>query len=90
MPNEKPSWDHILPIWWAFFWRASLLGLLAGGVFGAIGGAIMGVAGHLEAANTAGQILGYLSTLPVTLLVLRHVLAKKYASFSIQFVKKAG
>jgi hypothetical protein len=90
MSNEKPSWDIVIPLWWAFFWRATLFGILGGAVVGGIAGGIMGATGHVEAARTAGQMGGYIASVPVSLLVLRHVLSKRHGMYSIQFVKNAG
>lgn len=77
-------------MWWAFLWRAAVFGFLAGFVIGAIGGFIMGFAGMPNAAVLVGKILGTIVYLPVSLLVLRHILGKKYASFSIEFVQSEG
>jgi hypothetical protein len=89
--NENPSWDYVLPLWWAFFWRASVLSCLVGLVLGAIGGFIVGMLRLPPlAGGIVGGVLGWAGSIPVSILVFRHVLGKKYKSFSIQFVGSTG
>ena len=91
MSNELLSWDYVLPLWWAFFWRVSVIGFLVGLVLGAIGGFIVGHLGMSPRVGAVvGGILGWFGSVPVSILVFRYALGKKYKSFSIQFVSSVG
>ena len=56
-------WPIALQVWWAFIWRYSLYGFLAGVVLGAIGGYIAQAIGHLDKARIVGLIAGYIAAL---------------------------
>jgi hypothetical protein len=70
----KPSWDLVLPLWWSFFWRASIYSVVFGAVLGAVGGAFVGAAGYPGAAEATGAFSGYLGSVPASLLALRAAL----------------
>lgn len=75
--------DRTLIIWWAIAWRQLVFGLLAGAVLGFGSGFILGLAGHAELAPAIGMLLGWLAMIPISIVVLRIVLQKKFQTFSI-------
>ena len=70
------SYQQTLPIWWSFIWRVTLGGMIAGGIMGAIGGLVMGLMGHADKAASAGMLLGWLVSIPVSIWSLRAALIK--------------
>ena len=80
------TWDRIVRIWWALLWRATVYSAIVGGVLGAIGGFIVGVAGRPELGASVGAVLGWLGSIPVSLLVLGIALRKRYGQFSIKVI----
>ena len=68
------DWNRLLPIWWSFFWRASIYGGVGGLILGAIFGAIAGATGHLDKASFVGGVGGYIAGVPASMLALRQTL----------------
>lgn len=79
-------WNLVLRVWWSYFWRATLLGLVAGFILGAIAGFLVALLGRPELGPRLGGALGYLAQIPVSMVVLRMVLRKRYKTFSIRLV----
>lgn len=80
------TWGRIIRIWWAFIWRGILYGAILGGVLGGIGGLIVGMAGRPDLGAIVGAALGWLGSIPVSLLVLGIALRKRYRQFSIKLM----
>ncbi len=84
--GDGVTWSQTLSIWWAVVWRATVLSTVAGFVLGFIGGFIVGVAGRPDLGAAVGGVLGWLGSVPVSILVLKHVLDKRYRTFTIELV----
>lgn len=82
------GWKPILRIWWSYFWRATVLGALAGFVLGALAGFLVALLGRPELGPRLGGFLGTLVQIPVSMVVLRMVLRKQYKSFSIRLISR--
>jgi ABC-type xylose transport system permease subunit len=78
------TWERVLSIWWAFVWRTVIYGMLLGLVLGFIGGFIVAAIGRPDLAATVGAFLGWLGSVPVSIVVMSIALKKRYAAFSIR------
>ena len=88
--ESEVTWERVLPVWWAFMWRGSLYGMLLGFFLGFCGGLIVGFAGRPDLGAPVGALLGWLGTIPVTLVVMSIVLKKRFGTFSIKLVPHGG
>lgn len=75
------TWQQSLPVWWSWFWRACLYGVIAGAVLGFVGGFIATYTDPSQ-AGTYGRIGGYVASVPATLLAFKHALSKHLASLA--------
>ena len=75
-------------IWWAFVWRATLFTFIASIVVGFIIGLIFGLVGKPEYVRGTCTAVGYLISIPISILVFRHILEKGYKNFRIVLVPK--
>lgn len=89
MEEIEITLEKILPVWWAFVWRAMLVTMLVGFVLGGIGGFIAGASGNPRLAGTVGALLGWLASIPVSIWALKAALSKNYGSFSIALIKRS-
>lgn len=87
MEKLEPTWGNSIPVWWSFFWRATVFGALAGALLGAIGGLIAGLMGRVDLASTVGGVAGYLIAIPVSMWCIKHLLNKKYNGYSVCLIK---
>jgi len=79
---------RVLRIWWALVWRAVIWGVLVGAVLGFIAGFVAGMIGRRDMSAVAGGVAGYLGSIPVSYLILRHVLRKEYGTFVVRMVSR--
>lgn len=79
---NRPTWSETLPVWWSFFWRAALYGLIIGFVFGAIGGFMAAMSGSATSAHIYGQVGGILAGIPASLIALKQTLVKHGAAIA--------
>jgi len=86
-PRTGFSWDRIIQIWWSIVWRQAVFGLVAGAALGFIGGFLAGVAGRADLATLVGLIFAWLGSIPLSVVVLRIALKKKYEDFSLKIVE---
>ena len=80
---EEITLNQLIAVWWSFLWRATIFGALLGLVLGFVGGMVLAVAGHREAAPAIGGLMGYLGGLLASFFALRSALQNKYKSFTI-------
>ena len=67
-------------------WRTMLFSLLFVVVIAFFSGIILSVIGKDELAGIVGVLLGYMISIPVSVLVFRHILEKRYKNFSIALI----
>jgi len=79
--------ERVLVIWWSLVWRTLVFGIVVGAVLGFCGGFLVGFAGHPELGTAVGLILGWLGSIPLSIVLLRIVLMKKYPEFSIRIIR---
>jgi hypothetical protein len=84
--NLELTVERVLAVSWSFVWRSMVFSILVGAVMGLIGGGIVGGAGHSELGSAVGALLGWIASIPVSIVVLRQVLLKKFSTFSIKLV----
>jgi hypothetical protein len=73
-------------IWWALIWRRVVFSTILGVILGASGGFIVGAAGRPDLGAPVGAVLGWLGSIPVSVLVLGIVPRKRYRQFSIRVI----
>lgn len=81
---------NTLRIWWAFMWRTTIFSILLAAVLGFILGFVLALFGKTEHAKVLGGALGYLVSIPISILVLKQILKKKYKYFSIALISKTN
>lgn len=62
-------------------------GISGGVVIGALAGVILGVMGKVDLAATAGRVLGYLISIPISIWTIKVILEKDLKTYSIIVVK---
>ena len=87
MEEIDVTWSNSIPVWWSFFWRATLFGAIGGGVLGFIAGIIVGVFGKPELGATVGAIAGYVVAVPVSMWCIKHILSKSFSGYSVRLVR---
>ncbi|MDR7134049.1 hypothetical protein J2X06_002928 [Lysobacter niastensis] len=85
----KLSISETLPVWWSFVWRATIYGFVFGVLLGAIGGVFAAVRGVPEQAQMYGAALGYLGTIPASMLALKQALSKHLVSLAALIGQRA-
>lgn len=83
---QEVTVQRLVAIWWAFAWRAMLLSAVLGALLGFIGGFVAALIGRRDLSAAVGALLGYLGSIPVSIVVLRHVLQKRFRTFEIRIV----
>lgn len=78
--------ERTLIVWWSFMWRVVVWSMVLGVALGFAGGVVVGMVGKPELGAAVGALLGWLGSIPVTIVVLRVVLRKHYGDFTIQLV----
>jgi hypothetical protein len=90
MKRSEISWTQATRIWWSIAWRTLLFSALAGAMVGGAAGAGLGATGHGDLAAPTGRVLGWLASVPVSIGVIRAVLRKDFADFSLRLVPHGG
>ena len=75
MQKVEFSLERVLPIWWAFVWRAGVASMIAGVVAGFIGGYIVSSVGSPELGRPVGAIFAWLASIPCSVWAFRQALA---------------
>jgi hypothetical protein len=86
MDKLEVTWNRVLLIWWSLAWRSVVFGAVAGAVIGALIGAIAGILGHADKARQLGAIGGQIVSIPISWMVLKIILQKRWKEFSIALV----
>ena len=84
----EPTFRRAAVVWWAFLWRAVLLGFGAGVLVGFIEGIIFAIAGvSAVTLRYLAVISGAIVGVPVGIYVFQLVLRKSYHEFTIRLVR---
>ena len=82
------TWQRVLTIWWSIAWRGFVFGVLSGVIVGAFWGLIAGLLGHADKAEKWGTLGGQIVSIPISMIVLKMVLEKKWKEFSIALISE--
>ena len=82
----EPTWDVCFKIWFAFFWRNTLLSLAVGSVAALFGGMLAKLGGG--DVGKMGVMFGMIAGIPMGLVVMRMILKKEYENFKIELIEK--
>jgi hypothetical protein len=83
------NWKRVLPVWWSFFWRGSIYGVIGSLALGALFGALAGVTGHLDQAGFYGGVGASVAGIPASMLALKQTLNVHLGSL-ISLARSAG
>ena len=83
----EPNWNRVIPVWWSFYWRATLLGGILGAVLGGVVGFVFASVGRADLAAMAGAVSGYILGIPVSMLCIKIILGKSFGGFSVRLVR---
>lgn len=87
---DKITYKETLSIWWAFFWKSLVFGILIGGLVGVIlGFVVVMLSLDISYLMPYAGLLGYIISLPLSFYVLKKTLGKKYKTFSLE-IKRNG
>lgn len=78
MQQVELSWERAIKVWWSLAWR----GVLFGGIAGFVAGFIFGVLGLPNRSDVAGLVVG----IPISVWVVKIVLAKSFSDFRLALV----
>jgi hypothetical protein len=74
------GWKKALAVWWSVSWRGGLYGLLGGVVLGALGGVLAATTGVPEKGELYGAIAGYIAAIPASMIGMKQGLSRHLAS----------
>ena len=74
------GWPKALAVWWSAAWRGGLYGMIGGFVLGAIGGLVAGLMSAPEQAGKYGAVGGYIAAIPASMLGLKQALSRHLSS----------
>ena len=83
----ESTWARTMPVWWSFYWRATLLGAVGGALLGGALGVLLASIGRPDLTPVGGAIAGYLIGVPVSMWCMKTVLGKSYRGFAVRLVK---
>ena len=86
MERVEVTWKKTVIVWWSYVWRCTVFGAILGFVLGFIGGLVASMLGQGEASAMVGFVLGYLGGIPVSIYVMKKILEKQYAGWSVALV----
>ena len=88
MTKLEVTWKRALTVWWSLAWRSIVFGAAAGAIAGAFIGMIAGLMGQAEKAQQWGSYVGQIVSIPVSMIVVKIILQKKWKEFSIALIPK--
>jgi hypothetical protein len=80
------TWGRTMKIWWSYIWRRTLFSALLGLGLGFLGGLTVGLLGRPDLGGAVGFVLGNLGAIPVSFIVLRNILRRRFGTFSIALI----
>jgi nitrate reductase gamma subunit len=70
------DWGKALSVWWSFFWRATIYGVLLGAALGFLAGMYAALSGVPDKATVYGGIAGWVGAIPGSMLALKQAISK--------------
>jgi len=86
MKQIDVTWRHTVLVWWSYMWRCFVVTLALSILLGAFAGLLLGMLGRPDLSRTVGGLLGYIVSLPVSIIIMKQVLNKRFKEFSIALV----
>jgi Na+/proline symporter len=86
MNEIRITWENILPVWWSFYWRATIFGLIAGAIVGALAGFVLGAMNKPELIPYAGGIAGFVVGLPISIICLKIAFEKDFNGYKVKLI----
>ena len=87
MEEIEVTWANSIPVWWGFFWRATLFAALGGSVLDFVAGIVVVIIGRPELSTIVGAIAGYAVSIPVSMWCMKHILSKSFSGYAVRLVK---
>jgi hypothetical protein len=87
MEEVDVTWGNSIPVWWSFFWRATVFSALSGVVLSIIAGIFVVIIGRPDLGATAGAIAGYVAAVPISMWCIKLILSKSFNGYSVRLVK---
>ncbi len=87
MEPVEVTWRRVLRVWWSYFWRATLLGALASILFATGAAYVLVWLGYPGYTGQVGAMVGYLVTIPVSILCIKLLLGRSFSGFRLLLVK---
>lgn len=81
------TWDRVLVLWWGYTWRMTAFGFVLGVMLCFFGISLADLAGYPELGRAFAILLSWLGSIPLSIVVLRLVLRKKFGEFSVCLVR---
>jgi hypothetical protein len=83
------EWEHVLYVWWAWFWRTVVFTFLAGLVAGAVLGlAVFIMGGGARTIEVVSGLVGFLVFAATSLVVTRRVLEMEFSDFRLRVERR--
>ena len=76
------SWKQTMPVWWSFFWRALVYGILRGAALGFLAGLYATFLGVPDKGGLYGGTAGRFATIPASMLALKQSTSKHFSALS--------
>jgi Mg/Co/Ni transporter MgtE len=70
------TWKQTMPVWWSFFWRALLYGMLLGATFGFLAGFYAAFSGVPDKGALYGAIGGWVAAIPGSMLAIKQSVSR--------------
>lgn len=87
MEKVEITWDKVILVWWSYTWRVLLYTAILIAILAVIGALIFFSIGMPEFGRKYGAIAAQLAIIPVSILVLKKILSKKFNGYSVALVK---
>lgn len=83
------TWKRVVKVWWSLVWRYLLYSTLVGVGIGFILGLVLAIVGAFpEVIAKICGITGLVFAIPVSIVVTRIVLKKRYSDFKIALIEE--
>lgn len=86
--EEQLTYKKILPIWWSFFWRSSIIGFFAGGLASFVVGLILGALKLTSSPLIVSTLVGFAVGIPISIWAVRQALIRHGVKFNLRPIEK--
>jgi len=82
------TWRRAVAVWWSLAWRLILFSALTAAIAAVAVGLLLVLIGRRDLADPILKILPYVTSVPVSIAVVRRVLRRNFRDFSIRLVSR--